>query len=1387
MPSNKDPIATVQPGPGRLPDGTVTASSLDFELGGGSEAALQAHISDPENAHASSAIGTGSHPQLAGSADTRTSNAPDMSQALDVVFSALNSQAVWVLDANGHNGDPFEPDDCDFAGTNAFISAVAALSGSHPHILFLKPGTYNWGDSTVLTGLTVVGDGGGVTIQTVSGGFRFSDKNYVRGVTLVSTQSLAFSGTGGNRFEDVLLNISGSAGWSVTSSNNTFSQCRSIGSFLTLSNSGASNKYENVKVSDLYDSSPIGNNQYQGLILTGASDVAASTFRLETRDSSFDGVTIQSQTAYTAPIVLLGSSAFNNKIAHLVVGSSTVHIKSTNATKIIDIQGGSNLLEQITVQWADSGLNALSVTGTSNSIQSLRVYQSTLANTIVSCFGVRNHISDVDITSCGSPVAAVGVGGLNNSNLVDNIAINSPITSMQAALVMSGTYGTARNLRAASCSLLSVTSLTGAHNTISDILLVNVNATSGHLLYCDAAATDCHLDSLSFTGCSATGSLVHIAGSNSVVQKVYLSASTAQVSLLTVPSSAAHKVSLQAIVAESCTWNGSAALEIAGTNCSVTNFRARSITPTGTILHLNGAGNTADKVRISDLTNVNSSVVKVEGIEQRVRDVVLESVAATASGGSFHALETQMSSTLISGFVIKNCPTMAISSSLLSISGYNSSVEQVAIYSLGTASTSLLNAPLVQVIDGSSNITVRDLNFGSNFCTSSANLIDFQGSIPGFLLEGVEAQASSGSRVLRIAFPTGDNVSWDSRMVFRNLRFDAAMRHVELLDTRCPILFENCYFRSYAIATECFTSSSGVQIQVKNSTFESISPAGISGSPVEFENCTFLAPYNIYTTGTTLSQRQFFWGYGRSAGVNRPAAPMVLRNCKMLVSNNNLISGTRAPADSRYPMIFFGGTGRTGAANHGATVVDGLYISYNPTLPSGVSLSTLYWHTCPTLTVDLAGQNTSVELGSYSGITIDLKGQQFNGSGATSGDLNNASTTGVYSFLTIGNFGTILEIRGADYSPVGTTFSERVLFRNTSILKVPRGGGISGGFRSVIKAQGVRFENLTVDSVLNGTLDSPYEGPVVAVGSCDIQGLDLFPIASPQLDVNNTGQTYAVFLWAENHSHVRNLLMRNLHVPTVFSEAGEARAAVHLEESILSDSDIRVAEHVLFSVTGSGEATIPRVIEMGSNSGLYNCKIETADHNKNYASLLSVVYTSGDNVRIMNNIMRNTAAILGTGTVLRPTTGAVGTITNGAGGGLQIRSLASRTWICNNHIQFSLSSNSNFLYTINAGGSKTLALNNTIFNDTQGAGVNGGAVINLFTGSSYSKVCNNVLESYSSFSNAIGIQTNGGGGYCMVFGNTLDNSGSGNATVTVNNTTDLPITADVSKFNTTTS
>jgi len=57
MPSSKNPITVVVPGPGKLPANVANASALLFPAGGASGVSISSHITDPTDAHMSSAIG----------------------------------------------------------------------------------------------------------------------------------------------------------------------------------------------------------------------------------------------------------------------------------------------------------------------------------------------------------------------------------------------------------------------------------------------------------------------------------------------------------------------------------------------------------------------------------------------------------------------------------------------------------------------------------------------------------------------------------------------------------------------------------------------------------------------------------------------------------------------------------------------------------------------------------------------------------------------------------------------------------------------------------------------------------------------------------------------------------------------------------------------------------------------------------------------------------------------------------------------------------------------------------------------------------------------------------------------------------------------------------
>lgn len=148
MPSSKNPVLVVIPGPGKLPAGTVTASALLFPPGGGGGAALSAHITDPVDAHMASAIGM---------------------NPLNAVGLPLLTTAGGVVDGES---------------VLDFIDAVKDLFPSRPDYLgndSITPntGVPDWGP------LDVVGTGTGTTI---TGGFE-------RLGSVVYTRHLAPAGT----------------------------------------------------------------------------------------------------------------------------------------------------------------------------------------------------------------------------------------------------------------------------------------------------------------------------------------------------------------------------------------------------------------------------------------------------------------------------------------------------------------------------------------------------------------------------------------------------------------------------------------------------------------------------------------------------------------------------------------------------------------------------------------------------------------------------------------------------------------------------------------------------------------------------------------------------------------------------------------------------------------------------------------------------------------------------------------------------------------------------------------------------------------------------------------------------------------------------------------
>ena len=216
MPSTRDPVTTVLPGPGRLPANTVSASALIFPPGGGSSAALTAHITDPVDAHQASAIGQSGYAAANATWVEAVAGVGGTQNALTKLFDSANARPTWVLDANPANKG-------DFVGPNALINAVAAAGVHYPN-LFLRPGTYNWNDAVAIGTFTIIGGRRDTTIiQNLAGDLRTSGNATFKNLIIELSGDLkVMGGFGGghNTFQDISLDVTGVI--DVSSTFNTF-------------------------------------------------------------------------------------------------------------------------------------------------------------------------------------------------------------------------------------------------------------------------------------------------------------------------------------------------------------------------------------------------------------------------------------------------------------------------------------------------------------------------------------------------------------------------------------------------------------------------------------------------------------------------------------------------------------------------------------------------------------------------------------------------------------------------------------------------------------------------------------------------------------------------------------------------------------------------------------------------------------------------------------------------------------------------------------------------------------------------------------------------------------------------------------------------------------
>jgi hypothetical protein len=357
MPSTRNPVVIVNPGPGRLPTNTVPASALIFPPGGGSDAALQAHIVDPVDAHMASAIG-----QLGYIGATWGIAANGSQSAVTKLFDAANSRPTWVLDAN-------PAAKADFVGPSALINALAAITSTEAPYIFLRPGDYDWTDATIISAVTIIGGGNifgnPARIKNLAGDLRVGVATHFQNVSIQLSgklKTIGFLGFGFNTFRDCQFDTFGDI--EISTSFNYLENINGTSStYITVSS--VANTFKAVESFQLRVQIGSDFSVFDGMGFGSAKYPVNPQVSIESDHCTFSNLSLNDTTTTSTQLLISGS--------HNVISNVFVNGSSLTTGHVIDITGGQNKLSQIEVSGVGPSAtsDALRVTGDGNEIDTL--------------------------------------------------------------------------------------------------------------------------------------------------------------------------------------------------------------------------------------------------------------------------------------------------------------------------------------------------------------------------------------------------------------------------------------------------------------------------------------------------------------------------------------------------------------------------------------------------------------------------------------------------------------------------------------------------------------------------------------------------------------------------------------------------------------------------------------------------------------------------------------------------------------------------------------------------------------------------------------------------------------------------------------------------------
>jgi len=1065
MPSTRDPVAVVQPGPGRLPANTVPANALIFPPGGGSSAALTAHITDPVGAHAATAISTTAGPAwldgnpnaaitaqarideiiadlIANQGSNRTGQpgfagntwnvaAGALSTALTELFESANARPAWVLDANpAAKGD--------FVGPNALISAVAAgFYLTERPTLFLRPGTYNWTDpsATALDAVTIIG-GNNVTIQNLAGNMRCGILTRISNVQIQLSGNLVFGGAGFCELRNVNLLVGGEVQVNPSSVLNSFEH--------VYGNSPQFFKVEAPRTM-IRDYS-----NCQVRLLPTATDCVVGT-----------GSVVAAGLKYNNLPALSVESA-RNSIQSVALSGNLIAGMLANW---VEISGDSNTVSQLSllnVPAAAGGNNAIWVSGHNNTLDAVSL--STMSGYIFPLFQVGGGVS----TASGNVVTNLKLdavsGALDDiirldgtSNSIDGIEIATVTTpaANQHALLVVGTSNKATQVR---CT--AFTSFNGA--------LVKMSGVNGVVEGVTAS---------SMTTPAANFSAVDISGEGCTVRDVRVQG------LTSLPST-------------STLFNVGSLCE----DCRLENVLiSSSITPSGKYLVLAGEANVVKDFKVSslDIMQVGFELIAMYGVNCQLSGVQIDSFSNNAGA----------------------------TAAFMTLNGQNMMVEGVFFSGLGTAAS--LTLPLVRLTANSSG-TLRNVRADggtsvlrtAEFLTIAPAVTVGQWSIEDCYADMTDNSSNAITMVGASAFfmaikdstfrARGDGAVGSSATVFMQDMGFVEFRNVYIEATEGhATAFPNCAVTLDKVAISGGNGAPNAGRQLfHGSGYAVTNMAGTTTSlPLVLRDVVFSVGTSNVNTLSLGDPTLFFGGQGSAALSNHgPIEATGLQVMSGGLSNWNrssivavdlasVAAGT-APSAFQNVTINLGNLSWVASGTHTGASTGNItaYAFPNQTITglTGMTASMVGRY----LTVSgaaTAGNNGQFLINSFTNATtVVVTNNSGSGSDANDGALawsvaGSPFPDSAPAFL--GSAAAVLDVEGPN--DAGDPNPAYTAFRGVSILNVINGA--IADERNIVRLKGCAIDGLLVEGPSVATGAGTFTMPVVNAVASSVQHLDMYP------------------------------------------------------------------------------------------------------------------------------------------------------------------------------------------------------------------------------------------------------------------------------------------------------